>query len=190
MNLGQSLSQNVDDPKVRAALLDYQARINRGWNTQHNTDGTHATIAATGTISERRRAVPMGNWTAMPFNASNFTSDNGTTVTVASSNVTTARYMQLGATVWFMVEISGFTIGAGSPTYVYMALPNGWQVASQSRTAIQVVDNSTNVAGIALAQTGTTSNKVKFGRIDGSTWAASAGASSIFGTFAFELAGQ
>jgi len=72
-------------------------------------------------ISEKQRTTPMGHWIAVPFNATNFTTQAGTW-TVAAGNVAVNRYTLIGKTVIWTCCITGSSV-TGVTGGVYVALP-------------------------------------------------------------------
>ena len=161
-----------------------------GYETEHNPDDTHKTIHATGTIAERARTVPMGNWIEMPFTASDYTTDNGTAWTVAISNIQVARYMLIGATLFLNLRIINTTLAAGAPSALRLQLPNNFTVASDALSLVRLTDNGAFSAGYCQVTQPSLKNRLQFIRIDSSVFTASAGATGVEGLIIVELAGQ
>jgi hypothetical protein len=66
----------------------------------------------------------LGAWTAIPFNAANFTSDSGTWV-VAAGNQTMLAYMVVGKLLLLSFALTGTTV-TGAPVFLRIKLPTGF----------------------------------------------------------------
>lgn len=74
---------------------------------------------------EQGRAVPMGHWQDVPFNAANFTAGPPMFWTVTGSNVTHNRYTLIGKTlIWTVYIVQSVLSGTSSGT-LYLGLPAG-----------------------------------------------------------------
>lgn len=88
--------------------------------------------AAAGTITERGRAVALGEWANQAYAGGDYTQSGGTSWTVDSGDVTTNRYTLVGKTVTWQLLITGTDVG-GAPTELRVAVPGSLTEASISR---------------------------------------------------------
>lgn len=188
MKLGKSLSL-IKDGAVRTVLDGMISIISAGYHTQHTTDDTHATITATGSVSERKRTVAMGAWTAISFLASNFTA-TGTTWTVTQAEQITLKYMLIGTTLFVTFYINASTVG-GATANLFMTLSGlnaGSTVTAYGTCSYN--DNGTYGTGVILCPPGTTSPQLKLMKnIGGSVNWANSAALTIAGQIAVEVTG-
>lgn len=99
-------------------------------HVSHELGGSDVLLFPAG-VPERGRG-PMGEWSAVPYSASNFVGIGGLTWTVTSTNVITNRYMMVGKTLFWVLYINGSVVG-GSPSNVLQAiLPVGALVVNLS----------------------------------------------------------
>ena len=189
MNLGLSLLAQIKDGFARKTIQDFISSVNTGYHKQHNVDDTHGTITASGAISERKRAVAMGVWTPVAFNAANFTA-SGTTWTVTSSEQRTLKYMLVGTTLWVTFYITTSAVGALSSN-LFIALPLNASATVQAYSTCNYNDNGTYGTGTIFIPTGTTSPKLQLMKnIDASVQWSSSSALTISGQVAFEVTGS
>jgi hypothetical protein len=109
--------------------------VTAGYTVQHNDDDTHATITATGPISERGRTVPMGEWIDPPFDANWFTVTGAGNSWVVSAPTVVSQfyrvsYTLIGKTMFLNVNItnSKLTIATGV-NQISVAVPPGYRIA-------------------------------------------------------------
>jgi hypothetical protein len=99
-----------------------------------------ASIDDSGDIYERGRTVPMGEWIAVPFNASDFTAASGTW-TVVAGDVITFRYMLIGKTMFIALYLKGNVSTATAELRI--RIPGGYTTGpAQSRSVIQMYDGT------------------------------------------------
>lgn len=143
-------------------------------------------MAVAGSVSERSRTVPMGEWTTPTFAAGNFTSDPGTWV-VEAADVTTYAYMLVGKSMTLSFIINSTTV-TGTPTSLRISIPGGF-------TAVKYMDNAGNkkdnggISGNDMTiESSVGANYVTLLRDYGSTaWTASTNATSVRGQITFEI---
>jgi hypothetical protein len=139
VNFSNSLAAQIKALKGGTFISDSFDRlmnsVTAGYNVQHNTDDTHATITATGSISERGRTVPMGEWVNPTFDASWFTVGGAGNSWVVSPPTLTNQfyvvsYMLVGKTMFFNLNIFNSTLTVATAiTTLSVAMPPGFRVA-------------------------------------------------------------
>jgi len=97
-------------------------------------------IDLNGGIYERGRSVAMGEWSAVPFNAADFTASVGTW-TVEAADIITFRYTLIGKTMIVSLYIQTTAI-SGAPTELRIKIPAGYLSGSQSRIPCQMYDGT------------------------------------------------
>lgn len=167
------------------------AQVAASYHKEHTVDDGHSTIHASGTISERARTVPMGEWIKVPFLATNFTGDAGAVWTVTAAEQLVLQYMFVGTTMFVSFNISVSTITTVTPTTLTIAIPTTTRyVATQQFATFGFNDNGTTGTGLAFC--GGTGQGVQINlRRDfaaATTFSISA-AMSVAGLIAFETAG-
>lgn len=95
-------------------------------------------VSSSGRIYERGRAVAMGEWQAMPYSSSNFTSPQGGTWTVGSGIY--YRYTLIGSTMIVNIIDDGSTLNVPASTVqaVRIALPAGLSAPWSGRALVQL----------------------------------------------------
>lgn len=111
------------------------ASIGATWDTEHADDGTHKTITASGSMSERGRTVPIGEWVRPTFNAGDFTGESGKlTWTVSSpvsgSIISPIAYLIIGRTMWLAIDIVNSSVSVTSSGTLSIKIPGGYKVKS------------------------------------------------------------
>ena len=82
-------------------------------------------LTLAGTLKERGRTVPMGEWVAVPYAAGDFTSD-GAAWTVEAADVTALRYTLIGKTMFLAFNLYATSLGAGTTTELRIKIPGGF----------------------------------------------------------------
>lgn len=100
------------------------ASIGATWDQQHTDDGGHGTITATGSISERSRTTPIGEWIDIPFDADDFA---GGGWTVTSADVFYLRYRLIGTSMQVQFNVRGKTTSDPGVSLTLSA-PHGFRV--------------------------------------------------------------
>ena len=168
-------------------IISYDDAYGTPVNMLDVTRGGNATIY--GTIKERGRTTPLGEWIDVGFTASNFTSNTGTW-TVTSGGQQTYAYMVIGKTLWIILSIiqTNSTI-TGTPTELWVTLPSGFTVAPSG------VPNGVTYAGpavgagypIGYAYTLAGESKVRLIRDPTASGTFAAGAIGIWATFSLRI---
>jgi hypothetical protein len=110
----------------------------------------------------------MGHWTAVPFNAANFTGASGMTWTVSSGNIITNRYTYIGKTMIWLLSMTGSILGGSLSTSLILTPPNFAGIYCPNLASIS---NGGNFAGIVDAYD---SSHIGCQKLDGSTFVAGA----------------
>jgi hypothetical protein len=90
----------------------------------------------TGAVYEQGRAIGMGHWIDIPYNAADFYSDAGTTFTVEAGDISTNAYTLIGNTCIRMVLINGASIAGTAPRYLHVRNPSGIVAARQHQNSV------------------------------------------------------
>ncbi len=187
MNIG---SPEVPDGRTTDALRKIVAGVTTGYHTEHTSDDGHATITATGSISERNRATPMGEWIPVLYSALNFTAGGTMTWTVENGDQSSFRYTLVGKTLFFQIAIITSSVGGVADVNLVATIPGSFSAlgAGNQFGTHHYYDNGT--PGVGLWASATTRNGINlnFYKTDLSNWTASANASEIRASGAFEIA--
>jgi len=88
-----------------------------------------------GSIIERNRTTPMGEWITIPYSAGLFTGSGSMTWTVTAGGVTTLAYMLIGRTAFVFFNITG-VVGGTASSDLYISLPFNPTISSPSNARI------------------------------------------------------
>ncbi len=105
--------------------------------------------------------------------------------TVSSGSVTTMTYYLRGKALRVTFALVGTTV-VGTPASVTFNIPGGYTSAGVTRGLFELSDNGT--ARVGIAQVAAAGSVVTLRRQDGINLAASAGATSMYGSIEFEAA--
>lgn len=127
----------------------------------------------------------LGQWTAVSYDAGNFTSSSGSW-TVEEADVTTYSYMIMGKTMYLQWRIVSTTV-AGTPGGLRIAIPASKTAAKAVEIIGLVNDNGGgNAAGlISIAASGTYVTLYK--DFVPNVWSNSTNATNVFGNIVFEI---
>lgn len=114
------------------------AEIRAAWDVEHTDTGGHGTIHASGTISERGRLVPLGEWINEPVTAASFFGSG--TMTYTPVTVTTYAYTLYGKTMTVAFRVTGTLAGVAS-NQIRIQVPGGKSTASPAH----IVDGTTYI---------------------------------------------
>lgn len=206
MKIGLSLVDQIRalqipaDPIVQGTALDRTKAGGGGWiaqqfqslvaslttayHSEHNDDDTHKTIHATGAIYERARTTAMGDWTDVPFSATNFGGSGSMTWTVTQAQQLVYAYLQIGTTLYLNYWIEQTTIGGTASSSLRLTLPASLVVAQYATAPIHYLNSTANV-GFVAATPG--DRFVSFQKSDASNWNTAA-AVTIHGQVALKVA--
>lgn len=157
---------------VEAALLGTQA---------HDVK-----LAATKHFYEAGAATHLGEWSSVAFDADNFTASGSMTWTVAEADVTTYAWTLVGNTLTLSFAIAATTVAGTPSTELRIALPGELTATKAMYATFYYLDNSTRGLGYCLVSASGT--YVSLFKSDFSNWTAATNATSVFGTFTFEVA--
>ena len=133
---------------------------------------------------ERNRTVAVGEWTAVPFSAGNFTASAGTW-TVSSGNQATYKYTLVGKTMTLTWIINASS--CSSAATLRLAIPGGFVAATtQQCSAFAISAGGARVPSLVTLAAGTAFVTL-FADTNGSNFAISAGNAYSSGTVAFEV---
>jgi hypothetical protein len=151
-------------PTLRNELERVCAQLTEWQKANHNDDGTHSNIVATGTITERGRTAAMGVWTDVPYSAANFTGFGAMTWTVDAADQITYRYMFVGDTMFVDVYLDATSVGGVVSTPLMIAIPGGFVAAKSVASGTFVVDNGATAVAFQRVLAGAT--KIEVARVD------------------------
>jgi hypothetical protein len=142
-------------------------------------------FANIGTITERGRGVPIGDWISPSFNAGDYTGRASMTWTVASGDVMTFAYTMRGKTMTVSLVLLTTTVGGTPSTSLQVAIPGGFTAAKAMQSVCEVLDNGARTTGrINVAASGTL---IAIQRTDLANWAASTDNTAVRGQLEFEV---
>jgi len=127
-------------------------------------------------------AIPTGVWTAVPYNAADYSASGGGTWTVEAGDITMFRYALVSPKTMIVAINFNNTAVAGTVNYVTIKIPGGASCPNAMGTAVRVLEGATRSFGF-IYSTGTSINveKVPYTPV-------TAGVVGLFGTIAFEIA--
>ncbi len=169
-----------NEPEIEAlsgglaqTLRDNVSATSAAFNREHDTDtDRHGTITALGTIAERGRTVPMGEWIDVPYGSVAFTASGTMVWGVAAADQLTYRYMLVGKTLWLSFAFTTTSVTAPLNTVLQLALPPGFTAANTLvGTPYWYSDNGTE--GIGLAQVLANTSIVRLFILGSGNWTAS-----------------
>ena len=149
---------------------------------------TLALTAAGGTIKERARTTPMGEWIAVTFSAGDFTADGGvgSAWTVASGDVADNRYMLVGKTLWYSVRVATSTVG-GSPTSLRVAIPGGFTANATTSVACGYMNDAGTSRRDVLVEAGSGVTYVSIQRDAGTAFADATNTTYVYFVIPIEI---
>ena len=125
-----------------------------------------------------------GTWTAVAFDAANFTADSGNW-TLASGDQTNFAYLLIGKTMVVTFNFNTTTISA-TPNQLLVKIPASKTCAKRADTTILIANNGTEDWGQALVTaSGTNIGLLVKGGV--ANWQASTDNAYVRGTIAFEV---
>lgn len=169
------------------SLLQMVAGILTGYHTEHNDDDTHKTITATGSISERGRSTPQGDWIAVSYAASLFSASTGSTWTVPASAYTTYAYTLVGRTMTISFQMTAAIVSVAAAAILKLALPAHALVSRRSVGTFAYTDNGTAGVGVVQADPGLGNYLVLSKNLDASVTFSVSGAMTVAGQISVEI---
>lgn len=162
------------------------AAVSAGYSKEHNSDDTHGVVHCT-TISERSRAVPMGEWVTVPITSTTFgTVNNITSWTVPS--VLRLAYTMVGKTMTLAFYLTGTSVAAGTAQFLTIRVPGGYVSAALTFAPIVVFNNGVRAVGYAgVNPPSSVDSNFVYLEAGGVNWSASAGATIVAGEISFEV---
>jgi len=169
-----------------------------GWGTQVLQIGAPSNVLANdaslsfsgnalfiGSITERNRSKPIGEWTAVPFNASDFIAEGGGTWTVQAADVITFAYSLVGKIIIVAFEIQT-TDTSGTVSTLSIKIPGGFVPARTTRNTITTNPAAGSNVGFVVANA--TYNFLRcYANYAGGGWGASTGGTHVWGQISFEV---
>jgi hypothetical protein len=158
--------------------------------TDDNGSNTTGTIVNNANVWNPIRDYVGTSWTDVAFSASNFTANGSMTWTVASGDVASYRWIEIGKTMIVDVYLSTTTVGGTVNSELRVAVPNGRTIASTGQSfsssgAATVVDNGVFRAGTWVAAPGVAYVSVRVAFTG--TWTLSTDNTYVAATFIFPI---
>lgn len=172
-------------------LQQMVAGILAGYHTQHNDDDTHATITATGPISERGRSTALGAWLAAPYVAGNFAASGSAHWTVLPANLFTFAYTLIGTTLLVTWAIDGSALSVATAGHLTIAIPGHVTAARFQLGTFGYDDNGTRGTGVAVVRSTSGGAVIELYKDirAAAVWSLS-GNLAVFGQMAFDVNGS
>lgn len=145
----------------------------------------NATI--TGTLKERNRSAPLGEWTGVTFNAGNFTAAGGSSATwvLAGADQATLAYSLVGKTMSLAYTVNTSTV-TGSPTSLRLAIPGGFTANRQIFANAKLTEDNASFTSIT-ASVNVAGTVVVLNKDDGAAFANTTDLTGIRGQIVFEI---
>ena len=145
------------------------------------TDGSLKLNQSTGTITERNRSTPIGEWTDVAYSGANFTANGSMTWTVQSGDVTTFSYTITGKTLTADFYLVNTTVGGTLNTTLQIAIPAGFTAAKSQRTpTVTYQDNAgTETVGTCEVTNGATVLSIR--KLGSGNWTAATDTTNVLG---------
>lgn len=158
------------------------------WPTVTNDDGS----GTTGTILDQTlfnsiRDYIGAAWTSVTFNAGNFTASGSMTWTVASGDVNTFDYVEIGKTMIVSCVLSTTTVGGTPSTALKITIPNGRTAGNLSSGPVIGLNNGSQFNGFWQVNGGTVID-LYVDATAGTNWTASTNNTQIRLLATFEIA--
>lgn len=152
-------------------------------------DRATGNAAIGGTVTERGRTVPMGEWTDVPYAAANFRGYGAMVLTVEAADQVAFYYTVIGKTAWVQFTINGATLSGTSTTLIYIKLPAAIPLhASRSCLAAAAFLNFPGVAIGGYISTAPGTNELSVARTDNGAFPLCTNAFHVWGQICIPLA--
>lgn len=161
------------------------AQVNASWAIEHTDGGGHKAITATGSVTERGRSVALGEWTAVPYDAANFSGQGSMTWTVGSDDQNTYTWMLAGLTMTLAVSLGETSVGGTTDVELRVKIPGGYRPAASVITTAFIRDNGTYETGSCYVAPGAAN--LAFRRPGLANWTASANATQVAAVISFPV---
>ena len=138
-------------------------------------------------LKERGRSAAVGEWTAVAYNAANFTTSGGGAWTVDLADQRTFSYALVGKTMLLAITLADTDVGAAPGISLQIALPGGFTCQNQVLAPLLLSDaGGANVWGYVFIAAGGVVALCR--KIDNSNWTVTAADNtSVFLNIAFEV---
>jgi hypothetical protein len=129
-------------------------------------------------LKERGRAAKIGEWTAVAFDAANFTGNGAQTWTLTSGDQLSFTYTLIGKSMTVSGYFNNTTVGGTPNTDLRVVIPGGFVSNGLVIDIARVQDNGAAFAAgvVYVLSAGTTIN---FQKLDASNWSAATNATVI-----------
>ena len=149
--------------------------INNAWKQQFY-DQIDAAFAA---------APVVGQWTAVPYSAANFTAIGGMTWTVAAGDQVTFAYALINKVAILSLALVGTTIGGTVGSTLYVTLPGALLPTQNGYAWARVLNGGTSQSGLMYVVSGTA--RVEILLLAGGNWVAGTDNTLIQGSLIFAV---
>jgi hypothetical protein len=182
-------NRNLDDitlPGIEWNLYQGQVQMLVGTAGANPRTFTVAfAIRVDGSIIERYRTTPLGEWIAVPYSQSNYATNSAAVWTVDSADQAVLAYTLIGKTMILSFYLNTTSIGTPAPTELRITIPGGFIAAKSMQASARLFDGSW-VSGICVVVNGT--NYIGIQKIASGAWTANS-VNNIYvtGQIAFEI---
>ncbi len=178
----------IKDGNAKESTRKIVAALAAGYHSQHNTDDTHGTITASGSISEYGRTLPQGVSTPLTVVVADFAGATAATWTVVPAT-TLIRSSVIGKRMFVDFNIVGSSVGGGGDLALQFILTRTYRVKQITYSTYHYIDNGTNGVGrVVVGPFGASGTVFQFNVLGFGNWAASVGLTGMVGQVSFELA--
>lgn len=161
--------------------------ISAGFNLEHDVETSrHGTIKALGTIAERGRTVPIGEWIDIPYGTVGF-AGNGGTWTVQAANQSRYRYMLSGKTLTLDATLLTTSVAGAVSSVLQLPMPPGF-TSHVSIQGMPFTYSDAGTFGTGLAQVLASTSVVRLFRAGFGVWTASVNATDVYVKIPIEVA--
>jgi len=143
-----------------------------------------------GTLTERGRATPVGDWINVPFTAADYTTNTTAVWAPDAGDLRTFRYNLIGKTMTIVFSFVTTSItGTPAPSQIRFKIPGGYTVAYQTTGFAQVYDAASGGWQIGCATANQGANYIILAKINlTTTFTVVADGIYVYGEITFEVA--
>lgn len=201
MNIGLTfLSQIQSGPVKLLGGWVYQSfqqmivAVTKGYHTEHNEDDTHKTITASGSITERARTSPMGDWINVPWANISFTASGSMAWKTVAANLTGVgvSYILVGSTMTVAWNMAGTSVSGTPSTLLYFTVSSTISPVTTTCGTFHYNNNGTFGVGrctVAPLSAGMQGLRIGLNLVNMGNWSASVQNTDAVGQFSFEVTG-
>lgn len=160
------------------------ATITSYWDVEHDDQGRHSVIHASGEVFERGRSTALGEWLSLGYSSSLFYGSGNMNFAVSAGQFSHYRYTLIGTTMMVDVRISGGVTSGTAATQLNVALPSGFRAMAEHAGTFHYAQGA--AVGGGRVAIGANDLSIALFKSDGSNWVIGTGV-EIDLQFAFEI---